>query len=149
MVEAAAEGTKAAKAAEDTKVALTTTTVSKSAKDPRWQIHFTKKGGQELSQNGRNDLRTSLTSQEGDGLPQENGTIQIQSAGADIVTRMGTTQEERLTIAQIVRNLEEKGQQKAMIIRLYLAPTEQEVASNSNRCEKGQGQTMCYIQRRR
>ena len=144
MVEAATEVTKAAKAVEDTNVTLTTTTANESAKDSRWTIHFMKKGEQALLQNGRNETQTSSTSQDADGQPRESDTIQIRSTGADIVTRMDTTQEARLAIAQIARRLEEKSQPKAMI-RLQLAPKEKEVASNSNRCEKGRGQTMCQI----
>ena len=49
MVEAAIEVTKGAKAAEDTKVVLTKTTANESTKDPRWTVHFMKKGGRELS----------------------------------------------------------------------------------------------------
>ena len=145
VVEAAAEVTKAANenaAAENTKAALTTPAMAnENAKDPR--LHqFTKKGEQELQQNGRNKLRLSSTSQEADGLPRENGTIHIRSTGTDIITRMDTTCKARLMIVEIARKSEEKTQLKA-IIRLQLAPTEKDVASNSNRCEKGQGQTMC------
>ena len=80
------------------------------------------------------------------GQLNEKAITPISSIGADIVTPMDTIQWESATIVPIAFDIQKDTMGQPMAtIRLQLALTGREVARIISPCEKGRGQTVCYM----
>ena len=80
------------------------------------------------------------------GQLNENVKIHIRLTGADIATHMVSILTERTITVPIARKIQAALEGLPMTTtRPQLAPTERQVARIISLCEKGRGQTVCYM----